>query len=102
MPLFGSESTTTNTTRQQGAEGEKNIVASGDVTQNFPDTVASFAEKTLGLAESVVQSSTGIASDTTSNLGDIATREKTPEASFVPFAVIAAVAVVIIGIFGDY
>lgn len=101
MPLFGSSSTTRNTTRQQGADGEGNTVAGGNVTNHFPDTVANFAEQTLNLAKDVVSGAVANDATSTAAIGEIAKREKTPEASFVPFALIAAAATALIVIFGD-
>lgn len=86
MGLFGGSTTkTSQSSTQYGAEGGGIVIGEGaSYIQEFPDTVASFAEKALDLAGSgIAQSQAAI-----SSLSTVAEREKTPLAEWLPLVAV--------------
>lgn len=107
MGLFGgskSSSSVQNTSvvRQQGVEGEDNIIISekGQFIQEFPDSVAQFAGDLIGATQSIVDNTFETLESNNSAIAEIAAREKSPEQNLTPFVLIGAGAIVLIMIWG--
>ena len=95
MGIFGGSTTKTRQDSSQVGASDYGVAVGEGATyapiDNFPAEVADFATAALGLAGQAVAG----AGSVTTQLGDIATREKTPLSEWIPIVAIGATAVVI-------